>query len=184
MLGGELCRRSSSPSVIDLRLSSKKSLFPFCCHCSRTHRSSPAEQRREVPLAASPRPAPWTPSLPRLDSFSFTDIERSSVLSRDEHRRSHSKSSSVTTDLSTYSSQGLLRKLREKAQVLDEQYKRISSPARPTTNERLSWDGSDREMDEDNVLRELIRFNNDIDLILARLDVDEETLTNTREDEQ
>lgn len=54
------------------------------------------------------------------------------------------------------------------------------SPARRYRQlyENISSDGSryDLYVDEDNVLRELVRFNNDIDLILSRLDMEGETL--------
>lgn len=135
--------------------------------------------------------------------------------------------SSVTTNLSTYSTQSLLRRLIDKAQVLNEYYNDIcnkniaqtpfSSPQRkrslsPSTNSLLGRNGatprsllhrdqsceSIRRLrrkrpsvydnmsanssrfnlyaDEDNVLRELIRFNNDIDLILSRLEMEGENI--------
>ena len=135
--------------------------------------------------------------------------------------------SSMATNLSAYSTQSLLRKLMDKAQVLNEYYndvchrpdpapdgkyltrKRSSSIStnsllgrtgttprsllhrdqstdsmrksrhkRPSLNENMSTDSSRFNLyaDEDNVLKELIRFNNDIDLILSRLEMEGETV--------
>ncbi|CAF5010429.1 unnamed protein product, partial [Rotaria socialis] len=128
--------------------------------------------------------------------------------------------SSVATNLSSYSTQSLLRRLIDKAQVLNEYYndvctkttvetplsptrKRSLSPStnsllgrngvtprsllhrdqscesirksrrkRRSLNDNMSADSSRFNLyaDEDNVLRELISFNNDIDLILSRLE--------------
>ncbi|CAF4405752.1 unnamed protein product, partial [Adineta steineri] len=134
--------------------------------------------------------------------------------------------SSVTTNLSAYSTQSLLRRLLDKAQVLNEYYndvcnkttiqsplsistKRSSSIStnsllggrtgatprsllhRDQSNEsirklrrkhrsiydNMSNDSSRFNLyaDEDNVLRELIHFNNDIDLILSRLEMESGT---------
>ncbi|CAF0914319.1 unnamed protein product [Rotaria sp. Silwood1] len=134
--------------------------------------------------------------------------------------------SSRETNLSSFSTQSLLRRLLDKAQVLNEYYNDICtktttqptySPARkrslsPSTNSLLGRNGatprsllhrdqsceSIRKLrrkhrsiydnmsadssrfnlyaDEDNVLRELIRFNNDIDLILSRLEMEGENV--------
>jgi hypothetical protein len=126
-----------------------------------------------------------------------------------------------TNNLSTYSSQSLLRKLLDKAQILDEYYKDLShkpshqssaslssslnslfrKPDRPSRaylhrhqsndsmrktrrrkyrnlQDNISSDSSRFNLydDEDNILRELIRFNNDIDLILSRLEMEGETI--------
>lgn len=119
--------------------------------------------------------------------------------------------SSMTSNLSAYSTQSLLKKLLDKAQLLNEYYndvcqknddnqtsgkyltrKRSSSissgsfihrdksiesirrtrPKRSSFNENFSNESSRFNLyaDEDNVLKELIRFNNDIDLILSRLE--------------
>lgn len=138
--------------------------------------------------------------------------------------------SSMATNLSAYSTQSLLKKLLDKAQVLNEYYneichqnahptERTSSPRpqrassisnnsllgrtgatprsflhrdrsedsirktrrkRSSISEHPSTDSSrfDLYADEDNVLKELIRFNNDIDLILSRLEMEGETLQN------
>ena len=165
-----------------------------------------------------------------FDAYSFNDIEMGSSSTttneknetRRTFRRSTSKSilsqnlSSATTDLSTYSTQSLLRKLLDKAQVLDYYYNEIwkktnhhsslsltssssnSMIGRSTSLSRtidsknkspsrhlrgyygnISSDSSRYDLynDEDNVLRELIRFNNDIDLILSRLEMEGETLS-------
>ena len=136
--------------------------------------------------------------------------------------------SSGATNLSAYSTQSLLRKLLDKAQVLNEYYNDIChqtttpphvqaamSPMRKrssstSTNsllgrvgatprsllhrdqssesirksrrknrsiyDNMSADSSRFNLyaDEDNVLKELIRFNNDIDLILSRLEMEGE----------
>jgi hypothetical protein len=133
--------------------------------------------------------------------------------------------SSAATNLSAYSTQSLLRRLLDKAQVLNEYYndicykttiepplspptKRSSStstnsllgrsgatprsllhrdPANESVRRRrkhrsiydnMSADSSRFNLyaDEDNVLRELIRFNNDIDLILSRLEMEGENV--------
>lgn len=136
--------------------------------------------------------------------------------------------SSMATNLSAYSTQSLLRRLLNKAQVLNEYYNDIctkttnnhnnnnehSSPIRKrsSTNSLLGRTGaasrsllhrqqseeSNRKSrrkhrsvydnistdssrfnlyaDEDNVLRELIQFNNDIDLILSRLEMEGENV--------
>lgn len=171
----------------------------------------------------------WTKN---LDSFSFNDIEVSSSncvteASDEQFGKPRSTSfisksnSSPTTDLSAYSTQSLLRRLIDKAQILDQYYNEIykkknnqstlsltssssnsglgRSPSlscsvsshrnRSKTrsslskrhrlcNENVSSDGSRYDLynDEDNVLRELIRFNNDIDLILSRLEMDGDNL--------
>ena len=138
--------------------------------------------------------------------------------------------SSAATNLSAYSTQSLLRRLLNKAQVLNEYYNDIctktgnsnnqqqqashTSPARKRSSttsllgrtgatarsllhrnqsnessrksrrkhrsvyENISTDSSRFNLyaDEDNVLRELIQFNNDIDLILSRLEMEGENL--------
>jgi hypothetical protein len=136
--------------------------------------------------------------------------------------------SSATTNLSAYSTQSLLRRLLDKAHVLNEYYndictkttiqqrptlsstrKRSSSTStnsllgrtgatprsllhRDQSNEsirksrrknRTAYDNMSADSsrfnlyaDEDNVLRELIRFNNDIDLILSRLEMEGENV--------
>jgi hypothetical protein len=136
--------------------------------------------------------------------------------------------SSAATNLSAYSTQSLLRRLLDKAHVLNEYYndictkttaakqsslspsrKRSSSTStnsllgrtgatprslfhRDQSNEsirkvrrkhrsiydNMSADSSRFNLyaDEDNVLRELIRFNNDIDLILSRLEMEGENV--------
>lgn len=141
--------------------------------------------------------------------------------------------SSVATNLSAYSTQSLLRRLLDKAHVLNEYYNDIctktnvqQSPSTPrstlspsrkrssstSTNsllgrtgatprsllhrdqsnestrksrrkhrsiyDNMSTDSSRFNLyaDEDNVLRELIRFNNDIDLILSRLEMEGENV--------
>ncbi len=134
--------------------------------------------------------------------------------------------SSAATNLSSYSTQSLLRRLIDKAQVLNEYYNDIcnktpvQSPLPPSTkrssststnsllgrtgatprsllhrdqsNESIrkirrkhrsiydntSVDSSRFNLyaDEDNVLKELIRFNNDIDLILSRLEMEGENI--------
>ena len=136
--------------------------------------------------------------------------------------------SSAATNLSAYSTQSLLRKLLDKAQVLNDYYndichrtshvqtplspsrKRSSSIStnsllgrtgatprsllhrdqsndssrrsrrkRPSVYDNMSTDSSRFNLyaDEDNVLKELIRFNNDIDLILSRLEMEGESVT-------
>ncbi|CAF1630426.1 unnamed protein product [Rotaria magnacalcarata] len=144
--------------------------------------------------------------------------------------------SSVATNLSSYSTQSLLRRLIDKAQVLNEYYndvctktavetsvsptrKRSLSPStnsllgrngvtprsllhrdqscesirksrrqRRSLNDNMSADSSRFNLyaDEDNVLRELISFNNDIDLILSRLEMEGENIqqTNNSNDNQ
>lgn len=135
--------------------------------------------------------------------------------------------SSMATNLSAYSTQSLLRRLLNKAQVLNEYYNDICtrttnnnehpSPLSPTrkrssTNSLLGRTGATQRSllhrhqseefnrksrrkhrsvydnmstdssrfnlyaDEDNVLRELIQFNNDIDLILSRLEMEGENV--------
>ena len=165
-----------------------------------------------------------------IDSYSFTDIEVASSINDENnyiHRSATPKSlishnhSSVTTNLSAYSTQSLLRKLLDKAQVLDEYYQDMSNKMtnRPASSlasslnslidqsgatprlflyrnrsndnmkklqrrkyrhfhDNVSSDNSrfDLYNDEDNILRELIRFNNDIDLILSRLEMEGENL--------
>ncbi len=166
-----------------------------------------------------------------LDSYSFTDIEVASSINERKPLNFNAtpknfasrKCSLATTDLSAYSSQSLLRKLLDKAQILDEYYKDLShkpshhhhhssssslssslnslfrksdlpsrtylhrhqsndsmrkSQRRKSRNfqDNLSFDSSRFNLydDEDNILRELIRFNNDIDLILSRLEIEGE----------
>ncbi|UJR16045.1 hypothetical protein I4U23_002959 [Adineta vaga] len=168
---------------------------------------------------------------PSIDSRSLADIEIASSVHDDKyHHRNLSmtpksisthKRSSIATNLSAYSSQTLLRKLRDKAQVLDEYYQDISTKLahRPVSSlsssssslrdpsgatprlflyhhrssdsmkksqrrnyrqlhSAVSSDSSRFDLydDEDNILRELVRFNNDIDLILSRLEMEGETL--------
>ena len=134
--------------------------------------------------------------------------------------------SSAATNLSSYSTQSLLRRLLDKAQVLNEYYndictrttvqptlsssrKRSSSTSinsllgrtgaaprsllhrdqsiesirerrqtHSSNNDNMSTGSSRFNLyaDEDNVLRELIRFNNDIDLILSRLEMEGENI--------
>jgi hypothetical protein len=134
--------------------------------------------------------------------------------------------SSAATNLSAYSTQSLLRRLLDKAHVLNEYYNdictktTIQSPLSPSrkrssstsTNSLLGRNGATPRSllhrdqsnesirksrrkhrgiydnmsvdssrfnlyaDEDNVLRELIRFNNDIDLILSRLEMEGENV--------
>jgi len=131
--------------------------------------------------------------------------------------------SSMATNLSAYSTQSLLRRLIDKAQVLNEYYndictktnvhtvvrKRSSSTStnsllgrtgatprsllhrdqsiesiRKTRRkhrsiyDNMSTDSSRFNLyaDEDNVLKELVRFNNDIDLILTRLEMEGENI--------
>lgn len=189
-----------------------------------------------------------------LDSYSFTDIEVASSINDDaphRHKRpdkpitTHDPSpslnadrrtgtprsfasrdfSSAATNLSAYSTQSLLRRLLDKAQVLNEYYndvchraadeprsasstKRSSSVStssllgrtgatprsllhgepfnesirRPRRKHRSIYDNMSTDSsrfnlyaDEDNVLRELVRFNNDIDLILSRLEIESGT---------
>jgi hypothetical protein len=165
-----------------------------------------------------------------IDSYSFTDIEVASSINEQKHINliatpksivSHNHSL-ATTNLSAYSPESLLRKLVDKAQVLDEYYHDISTkiPHRPCSSslssssnslldrsggtprlflyrrqsndsirksrrrkyrnlyDNTSSDGSRFDLydDEDNILRELIRFNNDIDLILSRLEMEGENL--------
>lgn len=167
-----------------------------------------------------------------FDAYSFNDIEMSSssattTTNQRNFQRSTSKSvvSSITTDLSAYSTQSLLKKLLDKAQLLDHYYNQIwtktnhqsllslnssrsnsiivgrtnsrshSLVSRPMETKRkspsrrlrafygnLSSDSSQTDLyhDEDNVLRELIRFNNDIDLILSRLEMEDGEGTTTQ----
>ncbi|CAF1012171.1 unnamed protein product [Rotaria magnacalcarata] len=164
-----------------------------------------------------------------IDSYSFTDIEVISTNNEEKYVNSSKTSkrfvsnslSLTTTNLSKYSTQSLLRKLLNKAQVLDEYYNdivnktktqpshslsssinsllgRSGGMSRPLINRIQSTDSFKRiprrkfrhlydtksmdssrldlYVDEDNVLRELIRFNNDIDLILSRLEMEGENL--------
>jgi hypothetical protein len=162
------------------------------------------------------------------DSYSFTDIEVASSTNEEKRINQNATPKSIishnissgTTNLSTYSTQSLLRKLLDKAQVLDEYYNDISNKtakqppsslsssshsllgrsggtSRPFHRNRstdsiqksqrrkyrnlydnVSSDSSRFNLydDEDNILRELIRFNNDIDLILSRLEMEGENL--------
>ncbi|CAF5185256.1 unnamed protein product, partial [Rotaria magnacalcarata] len=151
-----------------------------------------------------------------------TNNEEKYVNSSKTSKRFVSNSLSLTTtNLSKYSTQSLLRKLLNKAQVLDEYYNdivnktktqpshslsssinsllgRSGGMSRPLINRIQSTDSFKRiprrkfrhlydtksmdssrldlYVDEDNVLRELIRFNNDIDLILSRLEMEGENL--------
>ena len=127
----------------------------------------------------------------------------------------------TTTNISTHSTQSLLRKLLDKAQVLDLYYNSIVNKTtyqrltlqslssnsllgqssvtshsylyRSHSNEsikrlqrrkchhlydNISSDSSrfNLYVDEDNILRELIRFNNDMSLILSRLEMNGENL--------
>ncbi len=131
--------------------------------------------------------------------------------------------SSPATNLSAYSTQSLLRRLLDKAHVLNEYYNDICTKTTPLSPSRkrssststtsllgrtgatprsllhrdqsnesirksrrkprshydnMSADSSRFNLyaDEDNVLRELIRFNNDIDLILTRLEMEGENV--------
>ncbi|CAF0822484.1 unnamed protein product [Rotaria sordida] len=145
--------------------------------------------------------------------------------------------SSRETNLSTYSTQSLLRRLVDKANVLNEYYNDICNKTTttttqptlsnsrkhslsPSTNSLLGRNGatprsllhrdqsyesirkSRRKQrsiydnisadssrfnlyaDEDNVLRELIRFNNDIDLILSRLEMEGENVQQNQNSNQ
>ncbi len=162
-----------------------------------------------------------------LNTYSFVDIDIASSLN--EQKASATPKSIVshnislaTTNLSTYSTQDLLRKLVDKAQILDEYYKDISNkPKHPPSSSSLSsslnslleksatssqafihrnqskdnfkksprkkyrnfYDNISSDSsrfnlytDEDNILRELICFNNDIDLILSRLEMEGENV--------
>ena len=191
-----------------------------------------------------------------VDSYSFTDIEVASSVNEDRKKSKPTVTntqsisvdidrqndddlqsatpksfvsrdfSSATTNLSAYSTQSLLRRLLDKAQVLNEYYNEICTkeivqpPLSPSTKrstssstnsllgrtgatprsllhrdqssesvrksrrkhrsiyDNMSADSSRFNLyaDEDNVLRELIRFNNDIDLILSRLEMEGETV--------
>ena len=110
---------------------------------------------------------------------------------------SHNISSMTTSNLSACSTQSLLRKLLDKAQCLDEYYKDLSHPPRnhrwtfvstssnsdrtssslfqprPSSSQRSDSSRFDLYPDEDNILRELVRFNTDINLILSRLSNDD-----------
>ena len=163
-----------------------------------------------------------------FDAYSFNDIEMSSStttttnrskfpeLQQQNRQRSSSKSgvSSGTTDLSAYSTQSLLKKLLDKAQLLDHYYNQLWTPSNQRSSLSLNLIGAGRGAnprsysfatrqrkspsrrsravfgnvssdssrtdlyhDEDNVLKELIRFNNDIDLILSRLEMEGEGTT-------
>nr|ACD37581.1 hypothetical protein 20 [Philodina roseola] len=164
-----------------------------------------------------------------FDAYSFNDIEMSSSTTTTTTNlrnlpRTTSKScvssAGTTTDLSAYSTQSLLKKLLDKAQLLDFYYNRIitktnhqsslslnstngnggdsvrpnprsySFVSQPLETKRKSSSSSSKRLrafygnnsstssqtelyhDEENVLRELIRFNNDIDLILSRLEME------------
>ncbi|CAM4919413.1 unnamed protein product [Rotaria socialis] len=168
-----------------------------------------------------------------IDSYSFTDIEIISTNNEENSEEKYINSSKTskrfvsnnlsltTTDLSKYSTQSLLQKLLNKAQILDEYYNDIVNKTKTQPSHSLSssinsllgrsggtsrpfiyriqstdsfkriprrkfrhlydtksMDSSrvDLYADEDNVLRELIRFNNDIDLILSRLEMEGEDL--------
>jgi hypothetical protein len=164
-----------------------------------------------------------------IDSYSFTDIEVASLVSEQKSKNPSATPKSIvshhfslaTTNLSAYSTQSLLRKLRDKAQILDEYYKDISNKPKNQQSSSLcsssnsllersdkisrsfhrlhqsnesikisqrrkyrnfydnvSSDSSrfNLYVDEDNILKELIRFNNDIDLILSRLEMEGENL--------
>ncbi|CAF3726833.1 unnamed protein product [Adineta steineri] len=167
-----------------------------------------------------------------IDSYSFADIEIGSSINDEKcpitvsatpkSIISHNRSS-MTTNLSAYSTQSLLQKLLDKAQILDDYYQDIStkiSKKQPISSlssssnslldqtnttprlflyrnrsndsiirkpprrkyrhlyDNVSSDSSRFDLydDEDNILRELIRFNNDIDLILSRLEMEGENL--------
>lgn len=130
-----------------------------------------------------------------LETCSFADIE---IASKSPTRAPTPKSmlshhlSSMTTNLSACSTQSLLRKLLDKAQCLDEYYKEFSQPTRNhrwtiiSTSSSSPLIKSDRTSnsrfelypDEDNILRELVRFNTDINLILSRLNHDDLSLNN------
>jgi hypothetical protein len=160
-----------------------------------------------------------------IDSDSFTDIEVGSSVHEPKQINPLATPKSIvshnislaTTNLSAHSTQSLLRKLLDKAHILDEYYQNISnqpisyfssssnsllgksnrtSPSflhrhqskdniRKTQRRKyrnlydnISSDSSRFNLydDEDNILRELIRFNNDIDLILSRLENEDENL--------
>lgn len=125
---------------------------------------------------------------------SFADIEVASSITE---QKSPNPAATPRSMLSACSSQTLLRKLLDKAQVLDEYYKDFShgnSSNRWSSNSlltksdrmfvpRLSSTQSnssrfDLYPDEDNILRELVRFNNDIDLILSRLNTNDSSNNN------
>nr|ACF75524.1 hypothetical protein 20 [Philodina roseola] len=141
-----------------------------------------------------------------LTTYSFTDIEIASTLTDEKRLESIVQTdesrprdfSSIATNLSAFSTQSLLKKLLDKAQVLNEYYneyshrtdepmierKRSSDESirkklrrkRSSFNENFSTESSRFNLyaDEDNVLKELIQFNNDIDLILSRLEMEGE----------
>ncbi|CAF2807664.1 unnamed protein product [Rotaria sp. Silwood2] len=168
-----------------------------------------------------------------IDSYSLTDIEAVSSINEEKTEQKYIDQSTTpksiishnfslaTTNLSTYSTQSLLRKLLDKAQLLDEYYndivnkntnkpkssqssssisllgrsgatsrsflyrfqsndsfKKSSRRKHRHFNDNKSSDSSRYNLycDEDNILRELIRFNNDIDLILSRLEMEGENL--------
>ena len=170
-----------------------------------------------------------------LDSYSFNDIEIASSVNDQKCPNFNATPKSIishklslaATNLSSCSTQSLLQKLLDKAQILDEYYQDISDkpkthPTSPSAHssssnsllerrsttpgrsffrrnqsndslrksqqrkyrniyDNFSSDSSRFNLydDEDNILRELVRFNNDIDLILSRLEMEGENLQQT-----
>lgn len=214
-------------------------------HSSISHTTA-AELHEPLPIKYSHNPIHDFPSVPYfsqydtnrnlnnpIDAYSFADIEVGSITNDEKiegkfinqsstPKSLASRNISLATNLSTYSTQSLLRKLLNKAQVLDEYYNDIVNKTQNQTSlslssslssllgrsgatprpfiyrirsndsfkkvpsrkkyrqvyDRKSSDSSrfDLYTDEDNVLRELIRFNNDIDLILTRLEMEGENV--------
>ncbi|CAF0777498.1 unnamed protein product [Rotaria sordida] len=210
---------------------------------------SSSEFHRDLFMKYSHRPLRNSQSIPYLnqfdtmrnlnnsiDSYSFTDIEVASSINEENNEQIcinqcttpisivSNNFSFATTNLSTYSTQSLLRKLLDKAQVLDEYYNNIVNRNANQTLSFLSkssnsllgrsnatscsvlhrfqsndsfkkssrrkyhhFNDSSRcnlYTDEDNILRELIRFNNDIDLILSRLEMEGESLQQQQQQQQ
>lgn len=219
--------------------------FCLCLSAAQKRQSSVRKQQLTAATVFTEHPADETDQLPEstplfilnaqsmsfpddVDSYSFADIDVASSINEPRVFDPSATPKSMvsynlslaTTNLSSCSTQSLLRKLLEKAQLLDDYYKGLSrkphnrsvsslslsstsllgkSEVTPRSyfhrcqsqrrNRRNLYDTISAEssrfnlyVDEDNVLRELVRFNNNIDLILSRLATDGETTQATTND--
>lgn len=211
---------NSIPTTVIYEPNRRKLLFS-CCTCSKTRRKSITTEKQQNSVRSDEQPI--DSRVNDFDTCSFADIELASSNYEQEKPSNveatpksiaSNNHSLATTNLSAYSTPSLLKKLRDKTQILDESYRdmslkpsdqslssnslvdgycrrntrshlqrrrqstdssrRYQRKLRRQSNENIRSESSQFNLyrDEDHILKELVRFNNDIDLILTRLDIE------------